>query len=836
MRATGRLSAMFVLAGWALCASTGAPWAADALAGLDPGAIALTDCPDEPGCPAIVLLDETTVNNDYLRARIQKRRALKIFTAEGVASCSDLNLYSKAGEENIRNLKGSTILPDGRRIELSRDNVQVKTAFKRGRTRILLKSATFPGVVPGSIVEFSYDVITENAAKYDGYLWDIQERLPVLSARFDLKPGGVAFDWLTLGGESVPVEHDHPFPGIHHFRATNVPALPHEPFAPSDEAWRARMHFSHPVSRVGWLVGYQMALIDELRRFMEKRGAAQSLVKSLLTDGQSRMQKVGTLYRYVQEKVQPGGDGVDENISVDDVIERGNGTELERTMLFVALLSEAGIDAGLVSIASRDAFPLNTSVPTADPFDTFAAAVKEETSWSYYDPATPHCPFGMVAPGKQGWVPNGVIVKPDRTRITESITIPSIAAARNFETWESVARWYAGVASAQVVSDSAIRKMGAQLAADGAGPGGAVASVARFTRSLRYLDTAPGRSVAEPHPAPVILANRFGDCEDKAILTIALLKEVGVEAWPLLVLTRDDGTIDPGFPGVGYFNHVIVAVRPPESLGTTAASFDAGGAGRLIAFDPTASMTALGDLPYYLQGTRGVLAHPEKGGLVELPRLDAARSARSAESRLSFGADGLLQVAARVRHEGQYATEWRHHYETVRADRRAEEVMRRLSARFGRVEVKRLEVAALDRVDEPLGVDLDLSVKPQSPSASMRMVPVSFLLPTRASPLPGGSRRNPVLIEESYTESERTSLELPEGWSVVSKLPAEEAGCDAGAYRLAARQEGTALIIERELRVKAGVIEPGAYEAVRAFFDKVARADAATVLLEKSAP
>ena len=431
MRATGRLSAMFVLAGWALCASTGAPWAADALAGLDPGAIALTDCPDEPGCPAIVLLDETTVNNDYLRARIQKRRALKIFTAEGVASCSDLNLYSKAGEENIRNLKGSTILPDGRRIELSRDNVQVKTAFKRGRTRILLKSATFPGVVPGSIVEFSYDVITENAAKYDGYLWDIQERLPVLSARFDLKPGGVAFDWLTLGGESVPVEHDHPFPGIHHFRATNVPALPHEPFAPSDEAWRARMHFSHPVSRVGWLVGYQMALIDELRRFMEKRGAAQSLVKSLLTDGQSRMQKVGTLYRYVQEKVQPGGDGVDESISVDDVIERGNGTELERTMLFVALLSEAGIDAGLVSIASRDAFPLNTSVPTADPFDTFAAAVKEETSWSYYDPATPHCPFGMVAPGKQGWVPNGVIVKPDRTRITESITIPSIAAARN---------------------------------------------------------------------------------------------------------------------------------------------------------------------------------------------------------------------------------------------------------------------------------------------------------------------------------------------------------------------------------------------------------------------
>ena len=410
------------------------------------------------------------------------------------------------------------------------------------------------------------------------------------------------------------------------------------------------------------------------------------------------------------------------------------------------------------------------------------------------------------------------------------------ADARNFETWESVARWYAGVASAQVVSDSTIRKMGAQLAAEGSGPGGAIAAVARFTRSLRYLDTAPGRSVAEPHPAPAILANRFGDCEDKAILTITLLKEVGVEAWPLLVLTRDDGTIDPGFPGVGFFNHVIVALRPPEGLESAAASFDAGKAGRLIAFDPTASMTALGDLPFYLQGTRGVLAHPDKGGLVELPRLDAARSARSAESRLSFGADGLLQATTRVRHEGQYATEWRHHYESVRADRRAEEVTRRLSTRFGRVEVKRLEVAALDRVDEPLGVDLELSAKPQSPSASMRMVPVSFLLPTRASPLPGGSRRNPVLILESYMETERTALELPDGWSLVSKLPAEEAGCDTGTYRLAARQEGNSLVIERELRVKAGVLEPSGYEALRAFFDKVARADGGTVLLEKRAP
>lgn len=431
MRATGRPSAMLLLAGWALGAPSGALRAATQLEGIDRSAIVLMDCPDDPGCPAVILRDETTVNNDYLRARIEKRRVLKVFTAEGVASWSDVNLYSRAGEEVVRNLKGSTILPDGRRLELSRDNVQVKTAFKRGGTRILLKSATFPGVVPGSIIEYSYDVITEQAANYFSFQWDIQEQVPVLDARLDLKPGGIAFDWLAVGGESVPVVHEHPFPAIHHFIAKNVPALPHEPFGPSDEAWRARMNLAHPASRMGWLVPYQMALIDELRRFMEKRAAAQSLVKSILNDGQSRMQKIGTLYRYVQEKVKPGGDGAAAGTSVDDVLERGNGTDLERTMLFVALLSEAGIDAGLVSIVSREGSPLNTSVPTTDPFDTFAAAVKDESGWSYLDPATPHCPFGMVAPEKQGIVPNGIIVKPDRTRITESITVPSTPAARN---------------------------------------------------------------------------------------------------------------------------------------------------------------------------------------------------------------------------------------------------------------------------------------------------------------------------------------------------------------------------------------------------------------------
>ena len=60
-----------------------------------------------------------------------------------------------------------------------------------------------------------------------------------------------------------------------------------------------------------------------------------------------------------------------------------------------------------------------------------------------------------------------------------------------------------------------------------------------------------------PHTPDEVLVNRWGDCKDKSVLMTCMLRHVGIEAWPVLVRTRSDGTQMP-IPTFG-FNHLVLA-------------------------------------------------------------------------------------------------------------------------------------------------------------------------------------------------------------------------------------------------------------------------------------
>ena len=63
-------------------------------------------------------------------------------------------------------------------------------------------------------------------------------------------------------------------------------------------------------------------------------------------------------------------------------------------------------------------------------------------------------------------------------------------------------------------------------------------------------------------PAPVTLSYHAGDCKGKSALLIAMLRVLGVTAYPALINTEPGADIDPSLPPtLAAFNHVIVAMR-----------------------------------------------------------------------------------------------------------------------------------------------------------------------------------------------------------------------------------------------------------------------------------
>ena len=76
--------------------------------------------------------------------------------------------------------------------------------------------------------------------------------------------------------------------------------------------------------------------------------------------------------------------------------------------------------------------------------------------------------------------------------------------------------------------------------------------------TTRYLGLFTGLGGIIPAPAGEVLANGYGDCKGLGTLLIALLRAVGIDAWPVLVRTGHVGPLAAATPNPIQFNHYIV--------------------------------------------------------------------------------------------------------------------------------------------------------------------------------------------------------------------------------------------------------------------------------------
>jgi hypothetical protein len=132
----------------------------------------------------------------------------------------------------------------------------------------------------------------------------------------------------------------------------------------------------------------------------------------------------------------------------------------------------------------------------------------------------------------------------------------------DFKDWQSVVQW-------GVPLYAASSRLPAELAAEAerimsrfADPADRAVEALRYVqKTVRYLGVEVGPGSHAPTPPDVVLSRRFGDCKDKTLLTLTLLKAVGVEANAALVNTRVKRAIAQWQPSPGAFDHVIVRAK-----------------------------------------------------------------------------------------------------------------------------------------------------------------------------------------------------------------------------------------------------------------------------------
>ena len=75
---------------------------------------------------------------------------------------------------------------------------------------------------------------------------------------------------------------------------------------------------------------------------------------------------------------------------------------------------------------------------------------------------------------------------------------------------------------------------------------------------IRYVGLEYGIHSFQPAHASETWSLGYGDCKDKAVLLIAMLRAVGISSQFVLVRTRSAGTIEPKPASLSAFDHAIV--------------------------------------------------------------------------------------------------------------------------------------------------------------------------------------------------------------------------------------------------------------------------------------
>lgn len=135
------------------------------------------------------------------------------------------------------------------------------------------------------------------------------------------------------------------------------------------------------------------------------------------------------------------------------------------------------------------------------------------------------------------------------------------AAYSSYADWNAVARW---AQTLYVVPKALGPKLEAEVAriakAEQDKAGRVLAALRLVQSQIRYLGVEVGVNSHLPNPPSLVFDRRFGDCKDKALLMVALLSRLGIDANVALVNTSMQRGLAEELPSPGGFDHVIVRV------------------------------------------------------------------------------------------------------------------------------------------------------------------------------------------------------------------------------------------------------------------------------------
>jgi len=393
--------------------------------------------------------------------------------------------------------------------------------------------------------------------------------------------------------------------------------------------------------------------------------------------------------------------------------------------------------------------------------------------------------------------------------------------------WNDIAQWYAGLAKGRYTLTPQIEKALAKTVANSKTLDDSIHAVHRWVaQDFRYVSLSLGLAGFQPHLPAEVFANNYGDCKDKATFFVAVMKRMGVTAYP--VLLSSGGGVNRALPSGHQFDHMIAAV-------------DRNGSRTYV--DLTADIVPYGSLPPQEQGEFGLVVHPD-GSSEEITFPSDPSTLNKAE----------IHLVGSLTPDGLFAGKW-----TRTASGAQQYGMRASMSKSTKpdsAERARTTLAIANAIfDGSAGDSLqlfdgrDLSAEPKisvlirhgkaasnAGGTEILTIPLTSYAVTNliASLEARGPRKYPISSDKIWgarTEIQELKLTLPAGWK--AKLPPNDSASSVfGTYIANYSQNGQELHIARKLTGTDGYQPIAKYQELLDWMKKMSADDAKYVILE----
>ena len=403
-------------------------------------------------------------------------------------------------------------------------------------------------------------------------------------------------------------------------------------------------------------------------------------------------------------------------------------------------------------------------------------------------------------------------ITPEEMGPGESFIVPHVMIS-SVKSWNKVALWYAHLTKDIIKPGAELNKYIDSLIHSKKTKLEKIKAIYNFTaKKIRYVGYEFGINGYKPSNVNSIFKNRFGDCKDHATLFSSMLKQIGVNAYPVLIPTTEIPDMNPNIPTPFVFDHEITAIKLKS--------------GRFMFADTTSNVTTFGDLPPMDQGRNVLILVNGKGITAKTPIFPPSKNSISVKEYASVSSVGTLNVKSSLIYSGAYDMYKRYLYSSTSKRKKKDAILKDVMSIVPNARLTGYSFKNGNSLTKPYIENFSFAAKNYSgKNGSIIMIRFPLRTRTELTKITAMDKRK-YSLKFGYNFSEKTAvyLSFPENYKIVFIPKTVNIRNAAGSFATSYSVKNNTAVFRSYFSVNGYKIKPGDYTAAKKLFNGAIKA------------